>query len=461
MKIKLLMGASESEPLHNNVPFMPLSLPLLAATAPGHDYTIIDLLKEKEIGFEEPVDLVGISVRFSSEARSYSVGDEFKKRGIPVVLGGPQVSAVPFEAIKHADSVVVGEADELWPLILADAQKKSLKQFYVCSPIPFKAEGYTVHQIFTYPELNNVKNPLRYLAKPKYAFDTLFASRGCPIDCDFCAVPSMFGREFRLRPVQEVVAEIQTLKRRFYYLIDDSVFGKPSIYDYYIELYTEIAKLKKRKYWTGQANLDAVSTEKGRSVIVKAQQAGLLYAAIGIESINPEVLKSSGASRKNVNAGGSDTLAEMKEAIRFIQDLGIVVSGWFVIGYEQDTIDTYYRTYEFCQEMNILPAISPVIALPGTKLYEKVKKNGALRPEKLLSNIAHPTIKEEDILTALTYINKEGFSWKNILKRSIFYYPRFRTDQIEKNIFLGVLHVKMRQGIDVTMNVVNREYEGK
>lgn len=449
MKIKLFMGASELEPMHNNVPFMPLSLPLLAATAPDHDYTIIDLLKEDTIGYDEPVDLVGISVRFSSEERSYRIGDEFKKRGVPMVLGGPQVSAKPFDAIKHADSVVVGEADELWPVILEDVQRKSLKNFYVCSPEKFDAPGYTVYQVFTRPDLSKVKNPLRHLAKPKYVFDTLFASRGCPIDCDFCAVTGLFGGEFRLRPVQDVVDEIKTIKRRFYYLIDDSVFGKPSIYDYYLDLYAEIAKLKKRKYWTGQANLDAAATEKGREVIRRAQKAGLLYAAVGIESINPAVLKNSGANQKNVRANGSDTLAGMKEAIRFMQDLGIIVSGWFVVGYEEDTIETYYRTYEFCEEMHMLPAIFPVIALPGTRLYERLKKENRLRDNQL-TNVAHSSIKDEDIVKALTFINKEGFSWKNILRRSAFYFPRFSKDFIEKSIFLTVLHLKMRRGIDMT-----------
>ncbi len=441
------MAAAESEPMHNNNPFMPLSLPLLAASAPDNEYTIIDLLAGDTILFDEPADLVGISARFTSEKRAYEIADSFRGRKVPVVLGGPQVSARPFEAIKHADTVVVGEGEQLWPVLLKDVKQDDLKQFYVCAHEPFDSGEYTLHQINTYSDLENFPIPLRHLVKQKYVFDTVFASRGCPIGCDFCTVSSLFGKPFRLRPVEEVVAEIQTLKRRYYYLIDDTVFGKTSTYDYYSELYDTLAQVKKRKYWTGQANLDAVADKKGREVIRKAQQAGLLYAAVGIESINPVTLKKSGAIRKAGVKSAEDIVSRMKENIRFIQDLGIIVSGWFVLGYEDDTIDTYYRTCEFCEEMNILPAVFPVNALPGTPLYNRMEEQGRIRDTRF-SNIYHPEIRDDDIAKALHYIVKNGYSFKSNLKRIAFYLPRFKQDKIHNSIFLAILHGKFKSSVD-------------
>ncbi len=99
LNITLIMASALEEPMHNNNPFMPISLPLLAATAPEHNYTIIDLLAGDKLDYEKPADLVGISLRFSSEERAYEVAEEYRKRNVPVVLGGPQVSAKPFEAI--------------------------------------------------------------------------------------------------------------------------------------------------------------------------------------------------------------------------------------------------------------------------------------------------------------------------------------------------------------------------
>lgn len=440
------MASDLEEPMHNNNPFMPMSLPLLAATAPEHNYTIVDLLAGEKIDFDKPTDLVGISLRFSSEKRAYQIAEEFRKRKVPVVLGGPQVSAKPYVSIKYADSVVVGEGDKLWPVICDDLSKDDLKQYYVCSPLPFDSKGGTVFQINEYDDLQDVKIPLRHLVKKKYHFDTVFATRGCPIGCDFCYVPTMFGKKFRQRPIKDVVAEIDTFKN-YYYLLDDTVFGKPSTYDYYIELYTEIAKLGKKRYFTGQANLDAAADPKGQEVIKAAQKAGFLYAAMGIESINPNVLGQNNAIRKAGVKEGEDTLTKMKKNIEFIQNLGIIISGWFVVGYDDDTIDTYYKTFEFCKEMNILPAIFPPHALPGTDLYKRAKKDGLLTKTRY-TDIKHPTITDEGIEKALKFILKNGYSLKTNINRLRHYWPRFKDDKIHKSVFLAVLQKNMRAGVD-------------
>jgi radical SAM superfamily enzyme YgiQ (UPF0313 family) len=449
MRITLIMGAAQREPMHGNNPFMPLSLPLLAATAPGHNYTIIDLLAGESVDFSRSADLVGISVRNTSEERSFALADAFRSRGVPVVLGGPQVSANAFEALAHADAVVVGEGDRLWPVVVEDVTRNRLKRLYVCAPVPFDARGYSCHQIREYDDLQHVKAPLRGLVRRRYVFDTVFASRGCPIGCDFCYVPAMFGSRFRLRPVEDVVAEISTF-RRYFYLIDDTVFGKPSTYGYYSRLYDSIGRLTKKRYWTGQANLDAAADPEGREVIIKAQRCGLLYAAIGIESINPAVLERSGALRKTGVSTSGDFLEKLKQQIRFIQDLGIIVSGWFVIGYDEDTEDTWYRTFDFCSEMNMLPAIFPAQALPGTKLFADASRQGRLKKTRF-SNMTHPTITDEAIERAYRCIMREGYSCSASWKRLGFYWPRFRDDRIHKSIFLAVLQKKFSRGVDITV----------
>jgi len=111
MKITLILASSLTDPLRKNDPFMPLSLPILAGACPGHDYTFIDLLWEDAVPFDRPVDLVGISMRYTAENRAYEIADEYRRRGVKVVLGGPQPSVVPFRAIQHADAVAVGEAE--------------------------------------------------------------------------------------------------------------------------------------------------------------------------------------------------------------------------------------------------------------------------------------------------------------------------------------------------------------
>lgn len=448
MKIKLILAASDTDPLRKNDPFMPLSLPILAGLAPEHDYTFIDMLWEDDVRFDEPVDLVGISMRYTAENRAYEVADRFRSRGVPVVLGGPQPSVVPFRAIEHADAVAVGEAEELWPVIVRDAGRGELKNFYVCSPVTFEPRGRTLHQVFNYPTFSHNPVPIRKYFRKKYVFDTVFAVRGCPVNCDFCTVTEIFGPSFRTRPVETVAAEIDTFKN-YYYLLDDSVFGKPATYDYYTALYDAIGKLKKKRFWTGQANLDAASDERGRAVIRTAAKSGLIYAAIGMESINPETLASSGALKKTGARSADEAIRTMKENIRFIQDQGIIVSGWFVIGYEGDDIDTYRRTAEFCREMNVIPVIFPVKALPGTRLYERLRREGKLDDSRLI-NFRHASIRDDEISSALKNAAATGYSWKEIIRRTSHYVTRFNGDRIHKTIFALVLQSKLRGAIDVS-----------
>ena len=467
MKIKLILAADRNDPLRKKDPFMPLSLPILAGSAPDHEYEFIDMLWDSnKIDFNKPVDLVGISIRLSAEETAYRLSNEFRKRSVPVVLGGPQVSAMPYEAITHADAIAIGEGEKLWPVIVKDTEDNNLKNFYVCSPRKFDPKGGSFFQLEGLPELSHLPNPKRTLFRKNYTFDMVFAARGCPIDCDFCTVTKIFGNKYRMRPVDEVVKEIAGF-RGYYYLLDDTVFGRPSTYDYYLELFEKIAHLEKRTYWTGQANLDAASTEKGREVIRKAVEAGFVYAAIGIESINNKVLVKSRSISKMGIKDRTNVVDRIKENITCIQDQGILISGWFTIGYEDDDIDTYYRTYEFCRETNILPVFTPVHALPGSRLYTRLEKEGKLQDIKTnVTNVSHSTITNHQILQALGYLVKNGYSLNQILKRTRFYRTKFTKenhnsigDKIHKTIFTYITQTRMRRIIHMENEKLRRKVE--
>jgi len=458
MRITLILAASKDDPLRKNEPFMPLSLPLIAASAPDHDYTLVDMLSGEEPRYDESADLVGISARATSERTAYAIADEYRRRGIPVVLGGAQVSAVPQRAKEHADAVVVGEGEPLWPILLDHFQAGGMRDFYVCSPSPFDPSGGTLHQVEAFADLDETPVAARHLfTKKKYVFDTVFAARGCNVNCSFCSVPAMFGQKTRLRPVADVVTEIARFEG-MYYLLDDTVFGRPSAYDYYLELYEAIAALGPTKLWTGQANLDAAADGKGREVIAKAARAGLVYAAIGMESVDPRVLKASGALRKMGVRDPAEAIARMKEHIAFIQEQGILISGWFVVGYDDDTVDSWYRALEFCEETNVIPVISPLEALEGTPLWDELEAQGRIDPDKPV-NIVHPTITDDELLEAMRVTNKRAFTIGRCLARTRFMGPHFSRlvatlprperprGKIERTIFTYVLQRKLRKGV--------------
>ena len=422
MKVTLILAAAPNDPLRKNDPFMPLSLPLLAGSAPEHDYTFVDMLAGEEPDYDAPADIVGISVRLTAEKTSYRIAQEYRNRGVKVVLGGPQISSVPHRAVDQADAVAVGEGEVVWPLILRDAQKGKLAKFYVASPHPFDAQGKSLRQIPSYADLSQAPFGERRYYRRKYVFDTVYAARGCAIDCDFCAVPHLFGKAVRFRPVDDVVREIDTLGQ-FYYLMDDTVWGRPAHHDYYLELYDKLARLPRKRLWTGQCNLDAAADEKGREVIRRSAKAGLVYAAIGMESINPEVQAQSGTIRKSGAKSPDELLDRMREAIHFIQEEGILISAWFTMGYEQHRPEDFEKTLAFCHEMHLIPILCPLEALPGTRLHARLSAEGRVNQDRKI-NITHPTMSDDEILGELQRATAKGFAMKEILARTLHFARR-------------------------------------
>ena len=456
MKITLILAAAEHDPLRKTDPFMPLSLPLLAAAAPGHEYAFVDMLAGERIDFDRPTDLVGISARMTAERTAFGIAAEFRKRGVLVAVGGPQISINPRNAAAHADAVAVGEGEILWPVIVKDAEAGALKRYYVASPEPFDGGGEAVHQIPRFADLaTEVARAERRPYRKKYAFDTVFATRGCAVSCDFCSVPRLFGGKVRTRPAAEVVAEIDTFRGMFY-LLDDTVFGRPSTYGYYLDLYERLAALPKRRPWTGQANLDAAASEEGREVIRAAAGAGLTYAAIGVESVDPRVLERTGMIRKMGVGSGEDAVARMKEHVRFIQEQGIFVSTWFVVGNEEDSLETFENDLAFADELHVLPVVCPLEALPGTPLHARLEAEGRLATDKRI-NIRHPSMTDEQILGAMQSVNARAFSAGAILRRSFYntrFYGRFASstgervrEKMQKTMFTIMLQFHMRQGV--------------
>lgn len=436
MKITIIFPARSIETTRATISVMPPSLTLLAALTPAqHELTLVDMFSGDKVDYESDADIIAITVRTPLAIAAYEIADRFLNKGKKVILGGPHIFAMPEEAKIHATSVAIGEGEELWPVILADAEQNRLKDFYVCGPYPVEGLKGTVHHIKERPSLERIPMSRRdLLPRKRYFMDSIFTTRGCPNHCRFCPVTDIFGSKIRHRPIDDVVAEVATLGRR-YFNVDDSVFGHPQMVDrpqenqYYLDLYKELSGLRPRRIWAGAGGLAAVNYKDGRKILELAAESGLSAIAAGLECISAKGQKQSGAWRK-LHYTSPDTfdLRKMKQDILAIQSLGIVIMGFFIIGWDEDTVETYYRTLEFCDQCNIMPFIFTLTPMPGSSVYKEYLDQGRILTDRKWDQYGggggyvvfkHPLMSEQEMLKANAEVMRTGYSIGRILKRTL------------------------------------------
>jgi len=348
VKIELIVPAVEE-----NARIPNLALPILASLSPT-DVEISftdDLLTPIDLGKElKDVDLVGITVLSKTALRAYHIADDYRKKGIPVVLGGIHPTAVPEEAKEHADSVVLGEAEEVWPHLVEDVRTGNLRPFY-------RQEGYT--------ELSKMPMPRRDIL-PKRGYlplDVVQVTRGCPYRCEFCSVQKFFGEAYRFRPVSDVVDEVRRLPHRLMMFNDDNIIGNPS---YSKELLKALIPLKKR--WFSQASLTGLKKVENVELLAKSGCNALL---IGFESLSkPNLIR----SQKYQNDP-----AEYREIIHSLHRSGIAICGSFIFGFDEDDPSVFEETVSFAIQTKLFSAIFMVLTpYPGTAFYHRVKNEGRL-----------------------------------------------------------------------------------
>ncbi|HPA44155.1 MAG TPA: radical SAM protein [bacterium] len=331
--------------------FVRLSLPTLAALTPNDWQVSILDSRAQPVDFDCKVDLVGITSFTAEIPSAYEIADGFRKRGIPVVLGGVHVSALPQEALHHADAVVIGEAELIWETLLRDLEAGKLQRIY-------RGENLC--------DMRDMKIPRRdLLDRDMYVacFNTVQATRGCPFDCDFCAVTGVFGRKFRTRPVAEVLEEIRAFDTRDFLFVDDNICGNPT---YAKELFRALIPLKRT--WGGQTSITLARDDELLDLYAKS---GGRYAFIGFESLSEQNLAN--LNKKWNRAGG------FGEAIRRIQKAGINILGSFIFGLDEDDLTVFQRTLDFVFEHRIDAVEYHVLTpFPGTRLFETLESQGRI-----------------------------------------------------------------------------------
>jgi len=395
VKIELIVPAVEENARVPN-----LALPILAGLSPADvDISFTDeLLTPVDLRNLKNIDLVGITVLSKTALRAYDIADAYRRKGIPVVLGGIHPTAVPEEAKEHADSVVLGEAEKIWPSLVEDARTGSLKPFY-------RQEGYT--------DLSGMPTPRRDILPQKgyLPLDVVQVSRGCPFRCEFCTVQKFFGEVHRLRPVSEVVEEVRRLPHRWMMFADDNIIGNQS---YSEELLKAFLPLKKK--WFGQASLSGLKKIENVEALAKS---GCISLFIGFESLLRKNLE---RARKFQNDP-----SEYREIIESLHRSGIAICGAFIFGFDEDDPSVFEETVSFAIRTKIFSAVFMILTpYPETDFYHRIINEGRLardrwwlleRQEDFAPHFLPVKMSAETLREGWKKAWKEFYSFPSIWKR--------------------------------------------
>lgn len=414
MKIKLIAPhESGEEVIYSAETFKirKVGLPLLAALTPaGHSVRIVDEAFAPD-DMDEEVDLVGVSVMTELALRAYCIADAYRARGVKVVMGGIHPTVVPSEASRHADAVVVGEAEDTWPGLVADAASGRLQPIYRATRAVDLA-GLPIPRRDLYPR------PARKgYTPPATGVET---ARGCPYDCEFCSIGSVMGRGYRVRPVPEVLAEIESLDSQHLFFVDDALALNRAVAR---ELFAAMIPLRRR--WVGQGTASLAEDPELLRVMRRSGCVGLL---IGFESVAPGAQS---GMRKIENL-----TIDFLEAVHRLHEEGIAVMGAFIFGFDGEDRDVFDRTLEFAERSRLdgieLRVLCP---FPGTRLYRRLVAEGRLidaewwlrghPPDTLLYRPRGMTVDE--FLEGFARVSREAYSLGAVARRFFGMSPLKRT----------------------------------
>jgi radical SAM superfamily enzyme YgiQ (UPF0313 family) len=329
----------------------PLAFAVLAAHTPPH--VALELYDERiePIDMQHATDLVAMTVETYTARRAYQVADTFRQRGVPVVMGGYHPTFLPDEALEHADAVVIGDAEGLWPQVVADAEAGALRRIYQQQQQPALSEGAGFDRGIFMGKRYAGLTPVQY-------------GRGCRFACDFCSIYAFYGRTLRQRRIRDVVAEIEALDSRAILLVDDNIFANE---ERATELFRALQPLNVR--WCCQVSIDIA---RRPHLLDLMSRSGCIGALIGFETLNE-------ANLRQMKKGWNLRHGDYATAIEQFHARGIMLYATFVFGYDHDTPDAFDITVDFALRSRFaLANFNPLTPTPGAPLYARLEAEGRL-----------------------------------------------------------------------------------
>ena len=383
--------------LSSLISYAPLTLATLKALIPEElnaEVDVCDEIVRDYKRYKKSYDIVAITFQTSVANRAYEIAEYFKGKGSYIVMGGYHPTYMTEEAMKHADTVIVGAGEYSFPEFLLDYQKNKPKKLYENQKV--KGEDIPVPDRSVIPKR-------RYLKYP-----AVLANRGCPNNCDFCVISSMW-RKCGARPIENVIQEIKNLKSKMIVFFDPNFFA---IRSYSIELMKELEKLHIK--WAGSATINVAFDKE---LMEYAQKSGCKGLLVGLESMNVESLKN---SKKGFNDPN-----KYKEAISIMQSYGISVNGCFVLGLDGDTEELLLSLPEQVKYLNLnLARFAILTPVPNSDLFKKLDKEGRILTKDWSNYTQHKAVFQpqnmspERLEEIYRWVWKETYSFKNVFARA-------------------------------------------
>jgi radical SAM superfamily enzyme YgiQ (UPF0313 family) len=375
--------------------FQQITMPYLAARAPA-DWQVAHVDEEaEEIDWTVNPDVVGITFHTPSAYHAYSVASRFRLRGACVVMGGPHVTLVPEEASRHADAIFIGEAEGLWEEFLQGFATGVYRRVYrqvglsSLTGIPMARKS-----LFHRRDLTN---------------GVLFATRGCPNRCDFCAIPLMYRDGLRKRPIAEVAAEFSSFPGKRIIFWDENITADRQ---YAKELFRAIAPF--RKWWSSQTTIHVASNDE---LLAEAASSGCKQLFLGLESL----------SQLSINEvhKGFNRVEDYRHAIGRIHEHGIAVQAGIVFGFDHDTPAVFKDTVDFLEEAGVQNATFNILTpYPGTPLFQRLDAQGRIltrdwrRYNGRTDVVFQPRqMSTGELLAGFRYANQRFYSLLSVAKR--------------------------------------------
>jgi|GEM_PF-254532 len=419
-KLLLINPVNQSMPGYSgamNSRFQPLGLGIVAALTPSDFH--VKMIDENLVSFQyEEADLVGISALTSTVNRGYEIAAEYRKNNVPVVMGGIHASMMPDEALHHVDSVVIGEAESVWQDVITDFLHGDLKKKYAGVRLP----------------LENMVHSKRELFSNQYPAASVQTSRGCPLNCDFCSVTVFNGKEYRFRPIDEVLDELETIPNRDIFFVDDNLVG----YGKHArqrakDLFRGMIERRLNKQWVCQASVNFGADEE---LLRLAKESGCSLVLLGLESDDRQELID---MKKEINVR-----FDYDKILHNINRHGIGVFGAFILGVETETAKSMRRKARFiCKKRIDVIQTTVLTPLPGTNFFRTAQE------EDRLLYTDFPKDWEKYNMTEYTYriqgIGKEEFPRifikcvKKIFSKRTLSTKLFRTAIHTRDLRLGVI----------------------